>query len=284
MIKYVTRKDLDIKKYNNCIEKSIQSRIYAFSWYLDVVAENWSVLVVDDYETVLPIPFNKKLFLKYITQPYFCQQLGVFSNKIISKDFQKEILEHIPSKFLKISLNLNSENYLLSESSSRINYTLNLSREYSEIKKDFSKGRKHAVKVGQKASLKLIPISINKLIEIQKNNYSYKIPETKLINLVSIILQKGKGEILGVYKNEILLGGGFFINNKKRLIYLYSAFNAEGKKQQAASFLISKVIEKNKNTNLILDFEGGNLPNIGKFYRSFGAVEEAYSTFNKAFL
>ena len=46
MIKYVRRKDLDIKKYNNCIEKSIQSRIYAFSWYLDVVAENWSVLVV----------------------------------------------------------------------------------------------------------------------------------------------------------------------------------------------------------------------------------------------
>ena len=52
MIHYVKREDLEVEKYNNCIENSIQSRIYAFSWYLDIVADYWDVLVLDDYKAV----------------------------------------------------------------------------------------------------------------------------------------------------------------------------------------------------------------------------------------
>ncbi|MDX6746700.1 hypothetical protein SHK09_07845 [Polaribacter sp. PL03] len=284
MISFVKRINVDVLKYNACIENSNQSRMYAYSWYLDIVADNWAVLVLNDYEAVMPIPFNKKYFIKYSTQPYFCQQLGLFSRGIISNDLQKEMLNHIPFKFLKVSLSLNSDNLLLSEETRRKNYTLKLSKQYVETQKCFSKGRKHAVKVGEKAGLKLGIITIDKLIEIQNKNYNYKIPEVTLINLTKTILQKNKGEILGVFKEDKLLGGGFFISDKTRIIYLYSAFNEEGRKLQAASFLISNVIKKNENSNLILDFEGGNMPNIGKFYRSFGAEEEIYSTFNKAFL
>ena len=103
MIHYVKREDLEVAKYNECIENSIQSRIYAYSWYLDIVADNWDVLVFKDYEAVLPIPWKKKYFIKYITQPYFCQQLGVFSKDRVSKDFEYGMLKKIPYKFLKIS-------------------------------------------------------------------------------------------------------------------------------------------------------------------------------------
>ena len=284
MIYYVKRIYLDILKYNNCIENSIQSRIYAFSWYLDIVADNWGVIVLNDYEAVMPIPFNKKYFLKYVTQPYFCQQLGVFSMEIISDDFQKDMMKSIPPKFLKISLSLNSDNILLSEKRNRKNYILKLSKEYSMLQKYFSKGRKHAIKVGEKAGLKLAPITIENLIEIQSKNYEYQIPEITLKNVAKIIIQKEKGTILGVYKEEQLLGGGFFINDENRFTYLYSAFTEKGRKLQAASFLISSIVKKHQNSNFILDFEGGNIPNIGKFYRSFGAEEEVYSIFNRAFL
>ena len=49
MIQYVKRQHLDVSKYDFCIENSTQSRIYAFSWYLDIVADHWDVLVLDDY-------------------------------------------------------------------------------------------------------------------------------------------------------------------------------------------------------------------------------------------
>lgn len=284
MINYVKRINLDVLKYNNCIENSIQSRIYAYSWYLDIVANNWDILVLNDYEAVMPIPYNKKYFLKYVVQPYFCQQLGIFSKEIISDDFQKEMIKTIPSKFLKVSINLNSDNILLSEKTNRKNYILKLSKEYSLLQKKFSKGRKHAIKVGEKAGLKLVPITIEKLIEIQSKNYEYKIPEITLKNIVKTLIQKEKGIILGIYREEELLGGGFFINDKNRFIYLYSAFTEKGRKLQVASFLISSIVKKHQNSNFILDFEGGNIPNIGKFYRSFGAEEEVYSIFNRAFL
>lgn len=284
MINFIKRKELDVVKYDDCIENAIQSRIYAYSWYLDIVADNWDVLVLNDYEVVMPIPWKQKYFIKYSTQPFFCQQLGVFSKAIVSEAIQNEMIKKIPTKFLKVSLSLNADNILLLEKTRRKNYILKLCKEYSEIKKSFSKGRKHAVKVGEKADLKLVSIPIEKLIEIQRKNYQYQIPETTLKDIEKKILQKEKGVILGVFKEEELLGGGFFLNDKNRLTYLYSAFTEEGRKLQAASFLISRIVKKHQNSDLILDFEGGNIPNIGKFYRSFGAEEEVYSTFNKAFL
>ena len=66
MIHYVKREDLEVAKYNDCIENSIQSRIYAFSWYLDIVADNWDVLVLNDYEAVMPVPFRRKFGVNYV--------------------------------------------------------------------------------------------------------------------------------------------------------------------------------------------------------------------------
>ncbi|MCI2229790.1 hypothetical protein MC378_11485 [Polaribacter sp. MSW13] len=284
MINFVKRRNLDVLKYDDCIENSLQSRVYAFSWYLDIVANNWGVLVLNDYEAVMPIPFNTKYFIKYATQPYFCQQLGIFSKNVLSEELQRKMLHKIPFKFVKVALSLNAKNLLVAEDERRKNYILKLHKEYVDLQKDFSKGRKHAIKVGEKAGLNLLPIPIDKLIEIQNKNYKYKIPEAKLKNLAKVFLQNNKGNILGVFKDNVLLGGGFFIKDKHKVVYLYSAFTAEGRRLQAASFLIANIIKKYQNSNIVLDFEGGNLPNIGKFYRSFGAEEEVYATFNKAFL
>ena len=284
MIQYVKRDAIDLTKYNNCVATAIQSRIYAYSWYLDVVAENWDVLVLNDYEAVVPLPFKVKFQLKHISQPFFCQQLGVFSKKILSEELQRELLLKIPFKFLKIALNLNSNNTVVSTNTSKINYILQLSAHYATLHKGFSKGRKHAVKVGEKAGLEIRAISILELIAVHHKNYKYTIPESILKQLVATAVSKEKGQVIGVFKGKELLGGSFLLNDEKRITYLYAAFNEEGRKLQAASFLISYIIKKHQESYLVLDFEGGILPNVGKFYRSFGAKEEIYSTFNKLFL
>ena len=153
MIKYIKRQDLDVLKYDKCIDASLQSRIYAFSWYLDIVADNWDVLVLDDYKAVMPIPWANKYGIKYITQPYFCQQLGVFSIKKISAEIERDLRKKIPKRFVKISLNYNSANYLGSKMVAKKNFILELNDTYLNLFKSFSKGRKHASKVGVKKSL-----------------------------------------------------------------------------------------------------------------------------------
>ncbi|MDP3354122.1 MAG: hypothetical protein Q8S44_10335, partial [Flavobacteriaceae bacterium] len=66
MIYYVKRQNLDIEKYDTCIDRALNSRIYAYSWYLDIVADHWDALILNDYEAVMPLPWRSKYFIKYI--------------------------------------------------------------------------------------------------------------------------------------------------------------------------------------------------------------------------
>lgn len=285
MIKYIKRQDLDVTKYNACIENSIQSRIYAFSWYLDIVAYNWDVLVLEDYKAVMPIPWKQKYFIKYITQPNFCQQLGVFSSDKITRELLLEMINKIPKKFLKVSLNFNADNPFINIMESRKNYVLELNDTYQNLFKSFSKGRKHAVKVGEKKKLELRNTSISSLIKIQVEFYNYNnFSKEKLTILSEHILKSKKGYIIGVFKDEVLIGGAFFMHFKNRITYLFSSFTNEGKKLQASSFLIKNIIEKYEDSNIVLDFEGGNMPNIGSFYKSFGAEIKPFYFFKRSFL
>jgi hypothetical protein len=285
MIQYVERKDLEVEKYDACIENSIQSRIYAFSWYLDIVADNWDVLVLDDYKAVMPIPWKKKYFIKYIAQPYFCQQLGVFSKEIASQELHEKMINHIPKKFVKISLNFNSGNFLTHKMVKKNNYILPLSTFYEILLKSFNKGRKHAVKVANKNLLIQKKISILELIKFKKDFYNHSgFPEKVLKELSDYIIKNNKGFIIGIYKDEYLLGGGFFLKSDNRITYLFSSFNTEGRKLQAASFLINIIIKQYEASNYILDFEGGNLPNIASFFKSFGAIKEEYHQINDRFI
>ena len=91
MIQLIERENINIEKYDTCVEKSEQSRVFAYSWYLDIVSDNWCVLVFQDYEAVMPLPFRKKYGIKYVYPPFWLIELGVFSQgKNILNDFLNE--------------------------------------------------------------------------------------------------------------------------------------------------------------------------------------------------
>lgn len=280
MIQYVKRKNIDIKKYDACIENSIQSRIYAFSWYLDIVADNWGVLILNDYEAVMPIPWLKKYFIKYIAQPFFCQQLGVFSKEKNSEELILKFINTIPRTFKKVIFNFNSDNKITNKNILfRTNYILKIEDSFDDNYQKFNKNRKRSLKASEKHLLSMKDIKFDALLEIAKkekkslNNQAYK----KLINLVSSAEERGKGFVLGVFsENEKLLGGAFFLKNQKRITYLFSAMNDEGKQLNAATFLISCVLKEYANKKYVFDFEGSMNVGIANFFRSFGSKKEDY--------
>lgn len=288
MMKYIARKNLDITKYDFCIENSLQSRIYAYSWYLDIVAENWDVLVLDDYKAVMPLPWNSKFKLKYISQPYFCQQLGVFSlNKIPSKTLMT-FVKSIPKGFVKKSLQLNSSNIFTHKNiKQKENYILSLKEDYSKIFKQYSKGRKHAVKFAEKLNLEIRNTTPNNIFRITRKYYpdiTLRQKEYSKIEKLCSKLEKSV-EVFGVFNNEKkLLGGAIFLRDKNRITYLFSSFSDKGKKEQAASHLINFMIKENSNSNLTFDFEGSMIPGIAKFYRSFNANLEPYFQYTSSVL
>ncbi len=286
MIHLVKRNQINEEKYNTCISKSLQSRIYAYSWYLDVVASNWNVLVLNDYEAVMPLPFQKKFLISYITQPFFTQQLGVFSKQEISEKTIQFFLKNIPREFLKIALQFNSENNFSNEYTiTKNNYILSLDKEYEILYKGFSKGRKRAIQQSLKNQFDIEEISFSELLMLSKKHYSFKEIEEneykKLIKLVEVLKSKKKVKIIGVKINNELIGGAAFMLDSQRIIYLFSAVSKIGKEKQVASLLLNDVIKEYSNTKRILDFEGSQLSGIASFFKSFGAKPETYFLLKK---
>ena len=281
MIHYVKREDLEVVKYNDCIENSIQSRVYAFSWYLDIVADNWDVLVLNDYEAVMPVPWKQKYFIKYVTQPFFCQQLGVFSKHEISNEVIRNFIKEIPNKFFRISLQLNAENSIDSERLvKKNNYVLALNKTSEVLIAGFSNNRKRDLKKAISSSLIIDEdISVKEFFKFYLLNDKYYDKHNSIKNVLENILQikNGSLKLYGIRSNGVLISCVLLLDDMKRVTYLVPVHNNLSKKNGAMTLLITTIIKKYQNSDYILDFEGSMVKGVASFYKSFGAEKEVYS-------
>ncbi len=289
LIKYLPRTKINIEKYNACIDNSINSRIYAYSWYLDIVTDDWDVLILDDYTVVMPLPKRKKYGLNYIYLPAWAQQLGIFSEIEIDENLIFHFISKIPKKFVLVDYFFNSFNeFNHKKLEKRDNFILRLNTDYELLRKNFSKNRKRRINQARKANLRIAETEdLQNLIHLFKINKGAELGDSKfdfkILNKLIYNLRDQKSAKILEIKNEKndLIGGVVFLYDNNRITYLFSAINAEGRNKQAMSYLIDHVIEQNSNSNLIFDFEGSLIPEIASFYKSFGAVLETYYHFKQ---
>ncbi len=289
MIQHLKRNQINIKKYDACIESSINSLIYAYSWYLDIVADNWDVLVLGDYEAVMPIPFmrsKRNLFLKKIIQPPFCQQLGIFNTRQLTKLELIDLLEKF--KLLNpINYNFNSDNHFKKflKLTKRVNFELNLNLNFVDIKKNYSKNLIRNIKKSSKNNLLLVNnISISDIILMKKENKKHSISckQFKIMKkLLTELSNRNYGRIYGVKIEETLIGSAFIVKTNLRIIHLLSAVNQVGKDKNAIPHLFNELIKDNSSNKMIFDFEGSMIPNIARFFSSFGAKQNYYYSYSK---
>lgn len=287
MIQYLERHQIDDIKYNNCIKSAHNSRIYAYSWYLDCVADHWDALILNDYEVVMPLPWRCKYFIKYIYPPAWTQQLGIFSEMNISKELTLDFVRSIPKKFKKITIQFNSGNeatFLNTEK--RVNYMLYLNTPYKQIYSGFNKNRKRDIK----KSLAL-NISVENDVKAQKflNFYlnqskSYQLNQNQIDTLKLLLHSNNKAvHICGIRKNEKLIAALAWLKDENRITYLLPIATGDAKNVGLPTFIISELIKQYSNTNLVVDFEGSMISGVANFYESFGAVEEKYYLYEKPF-
>lgn len=290
MIYHVKRQDLLVEKYDACIEKSINSRIYAFSWYLDIVADHWDALILNDYEAVMPLPWRSKYFIKYIYPPAWTQQLGIFSSKEISEDLVGEFIEAIPKKFKKITIQFNSGNKIIGKNiTEKVNYILPLDKPYEELFKNLRKDRKERIKKNELNLIVEDNLAIQSLLALFKDHYSdkYLLSKADSNKLELLVHQLNKKNILSISidlnQEKQLRAGAIFLTFNNRIYYLFSSQTDEGKTSNSLSIILNKVIKENCNSDKILDFEGSIIPTIADFFKSFGAEKERYFLFEMPF-
>jgi hypothetical protein len=291
MLKLLKRKEIDILKWDELIAHSTNETIYPYSWYLDTVSENWSALVMDDYRFVMPVVWKKKAGMKYIYQPFYTQQLGVFSREYVDPELVRRMLNILYRKFRFAGMNFNVNNLVGEEKpfsvDDKSNYVLNLDKDYKDLYKLFSTNAKRNIKrsLGHDEHLeKNLPVG--ELVKLKRENDVIKRSNKDynwLIKLFETIRLRGAGSVYAICADHEITAAAFFAFSKSRAIYLLSVSSPKGKERRGMFRIIDTFIRDHAGSGLILDFEGSNIPSVARFFSGFGARPEVYQgvSFNR---
>src|SRR5687768_13696999 len=151
-IRYITQQDIDRKKWDDCIDRAENGLIYGYSIYLDCMAVHWDGLVLNHYEAVMPLTWNKKYGFYYIYQPFLSASLGVFGNNL-DAGVVDNFLKAIPRRFRLWEFSLNHGNFFPVHSFQlfeRVNYVLPLNEDYNALYQNFRENVKRNIKKADK--------------------------------------------------------------------------------------------------------------------------------------
>ncbi len=285
-IKYIKRTELNIAKYDNCIDNSPNGLLYAYAFYLDKMAEKWDVLVLNDYDAVMPLVWNSKWGIKYLYQPPFTQQLGVFSFLPITHDLLYAFFQQLTQYFTFAEIFINYQNNVEGSVAKR-NYILRLDEDYALIaqryKPDLVKNLKRSSQFNPEYKETK---DISLILKLYRDHYGKQLPHIKQKSYKQFeklcLIALGKGTLIArkvTSQNGGILACAILIMAKNRMHLLQSVNTQDGRRQGANHFLIDALIKEFSGRDLILDFEGSEIPGIAYFYRNFGSVNEPYFYF-----
>jgi hypothetical protein len=280
-------------QWDKAIDASSNGLVYASSWYLDVVSPGWEALVEDGYDFVFPLTWRKKAGIYYLFQPFFTQQLGLFSRSKITPGKICEFISAIPHKFRLVEIQLNSENIF----TETVNFTvykrrthhLDLSVSYENIFSNYTENLTRNLKKFKKSGLNVSDnASVSGVVDLFRKNKGKRIETlgNKEYEVFLKLFDEAKAraciDCRCVFNaSQSLIAGAVFLRSLRSYIFLFSAANEEAKENGSMSALIDSFIRDHSNEIKYLDFEGSMDENLSRFYRSFGSKEVVYLQIRK---
>ena len=270
------------ENWNDCIERSANNLIYAHTYYLDQLADNWNGIVVNDYECVMPVPWRKKLGIRYCYDVPFIQQLGYFNTVAIDHT----ILVDAFFSFIKYGhYNFNYNNHAIADLpgvKTATNFIIHLTDKES-IPNNFTIGFKQSLQNASENDLSYAVATSLEAIEMYKylyghtlkniHDYDYK----KLTALTKILSPQNKcvaRKITG--NNGQTLSIVLLLKEGRRLYNIINATNSEGRKTEANYFLYAQLLNEFAGKGLLFDLEGSELPGVKNFYKKLGSIDQPY--------
>ncbi len=285
MIRYLTHDQIDFDKWDDCIDQAVNGIFYAYSWYLDMTATPWDALVEGDYNAVMPLPRRKKFGIDYIYQPFFIQQLGVFSTNSLSQQVIERFVKAVPRKFRFVDYQLNTYNQLQEfeklKLKKRVTYELDLISPYDVLKKKYSKNTSRNVKKAVKNGVFITSHGKpEEIINAFRQNKGKEVGAFSdkdynvLKHLIYAGLHRGMVSIRSAYSQENnFCAGVVFFKSHKKVVFLFSGVTPQARENGAMALLVDDFIREHAQSELVLDFEGSSIPSLARFYRGFGSKE-----------
>ena len=283
-IKYLKQEQVDKEKWDACISNSSNQLIYGYSFYLDAMAKHWDALVLNDYEAVMPLTWNKKYGVYYLYQPFLCASLGIFG-KSVPPSLVKDFLLHIPAKFRYIDISLNYGN-LYKENIpgmlERKNFVLDLGLPYEDLHQNFGDNARRNIKKAIQNGYTAITPTFTDVLQLAKNQLRTLVTAgdedfDRFYILYKYLEEEKAAKTFGITTAEgKLISSCAFFFWQNRAYYILVGNAPEQKSTGASHALLNSFINEYAGKKIILDFEGSDIPGLAKFYSSFGAKKENF--------
>ena len=274
---------IDRGRWDRCISRSLNGNVFGLSWFLDITCPDWEALTDDEYQSVMPVPVSKKVWrYKFIDQPPFTWQLGIFSNRIMDRAMVEEFLNSLPRTYRIRKMHLNKMN---SPVTNRFRHTelehaeLDLIAPYVTIRKGFDSGLAAGMNEHEAGKLSVIKgLSANEFLQFchhrdrsrNKRLRSSRLQTLRLV--VSNSIRYRLGELYGAYTPENnLCAAAFIITFRRKASLIHTAADPDGIRNHAVPVIIDEFIKLHAEQRMILGVDDpSDRMNIG-LLRQFGA-------------
>jgi hypothetical protein len=280
-LKYVKHTDIDFRKWDETVLNSEIPFVFAQSFYLNATCPAWDALVMGDYESIFPVTSKTKFGFKYLPQPPFTSQLGVYG--MITPQIELLFYNYITENYKLIDLELNVTNKVRSQFISPKNtYAIYYKEGYKfnqNTKRNVAKALEIGFSVEPVNSSEMFALSQEYLNPFLENEVGLaKSTVTLLDNLLVNAMEAGQlYSFKVVSKNNTLKALGHFISNGNHALYLKGT-NFDKKDNSGSMHLLMKhAIEFFSDKSTMFDFGGGAKQGLANFYMGFGGQTMTYS-------
>ncbi|CCG98016.1 hypothetical protein FAES_0002 [Fibrella aestuarina BUZ 2] len=297
---FLNRDQINVPEWDRCVAAAHNALLYGHSWYLDAVTNVpegprwcWEGLVAVDtdghYTAVLPVPLRRRWGQWVVYQPLFCQFVAIFSAQPVDpvpfleallKRYRyasrlclalTTLLPNVPGYVQQRLL----QTHVLALDGAVPNYTadrrMNLRRAHRRV----------AQTPGWRVTEST---DVQPLLTLFRENHAAAIGVGKwaypLFTRLFVALQaRGLGTLHYAYADNVPVAGAFFAEQHGRMIYLFNAADAEGRRLNARTILIDQSIQRaisRLSPTGLFDFESPDQPGVVQFYESFGATPAPY--------
>ncbi|WP_312397485.1 hypothetical protein [Chryseobacterium sp.] len=281
MIRRLKYHEIDFKKYTECLENSEQRKYSATKDFLDITSGNhWEVLVYNDYEAVMPIPFVKKFGFKLIINPKLCQQLGIFS-KEDNVTINDAFLGFFEKKYNIWYYAFNAENKFSKQLNQRQNFLI-YPNDYETVRQKYSPKRKRKLRLDEEVleNSEVREVTMAEAFDfISKNTIGAKDEKDKneFLKTFTDFENAQHLKIVAFFYHGNIINAIAVFSDDKTLALLGTFNDKEHVKLSGSSVIIDHIISQNIQ-HKIFDFEGSEVPAIEEFFRGFRPELETYST------
>ncbi|WP_066837012.1 GNAT family N-acetyltransferase [Rufibacter ruber] len=292
MIQLLRHHEIDPGRWEACLQNAERPLVYAHFWYLEVVAQGqWEALVevLDGaYVSLFPLPVKTAFGLDFLYQPFFTQQLGLFTTPASQHRDVAEYVARLPALYAQGQYQMPQIPAQPNEGEAawghrlRTNYELALDRPYDQLRQGYSLNLRRNLKKNSPLEGLRPGTTIEPLLHLFKATKGRELPELKerhyrlLAQLYRRAQQEGVGQLWEVEQQGELLAAALLLVTGSRTTFLLGASSTQGRKQNAMALLLDQAVQREADSGKTFDFEGSDVPGVAKFYAGFGAKPVPY--------